>query len=63
MFLWNSSEDKLQEECGVFDWGHPEASTITALIAPSNIVGKKRQVLSATTVNISTQRETRPCGG
>ena len=32
MFLWNSSDDKLQEECGVFGiWGHPEASTITAL--------------------------------
>ncbi len=32
MFLWNSSEDKLREECGVFGiWGHPEASTITAL--------------------------------
>ena len=32
MFLWNNSDDKLQEECGVFGiWGHPEAATITAL--------------------------------
>ena len=32
MFLWDSIDDKLQEECGVFGvWGHPEAAAITAL--------------------------------